>query len=118
MFPVCSQTVLVQSGAGSSGRAFSTQLKLTTNKIWLLGPQIWDKLFLLEMTEAQLPSVRHQSHCWFNEDTILLMGICCSRTSDKSNPTPVDPPPPTDAAPASVSFSDPDEASWQNLNAI
>jgi len=46
------------------------------------------------------------------------MGICCSRTSDKSNPTPVDPPPPTDAAPASVSFSDPDEASWQNLNAI
>jgi hypothetical protein len=37
-FRVCAQTVLVQSGAGSSGRAFSTQLKLTTYKIWLLGP--------------------------------------------------------------------------------
>lgn len=42
------------------------------------------------------------------------MGICWSRTSDKSNPTPVDPPPPSNAAPASApapgSFFDPDAA--------
>jgi hypothetical protein len=40
------------------------------------------------------------------------MGICWSRTSDKSNPTPVDPPPPSDAAPAPApgSFFDPDAA--------